>query len=63
MSYSEEVSIERVPGQSRHSHLPGLVIAEPPQRQESATPLFIIISCILIVLEVCVRIKYSRERD
>ena len=53
MAYSEEVGVQRAPGESSDGHFPGLVIPEPPEREESATPLFEIISYILIVLEVC----------
>ena len=53
MAYSEEVGVQRAPGESSDGHFPGLVVPEPPEREESATPLFEIISYILIVLEVC----------
>ena len=53
MAYSKEVRVQRAPGESSDRHFPGLVVPEPPEREESATPLFEIISYILIVFEVC----------
>ena len=52
MANGKEVGVQWAPGEGSDGHLPGLVVAEPPEREESATPLLVVVPCILIVLEV-----------
>ena len=53
MAHSKEVRVQRVPCQCGDGHLSGLIVAKSPERQQRATPLFVIIACILVVFEVC----------